>query len=286
MSMKSLTQTEGQSPRGTEPVCCEWQSPPDALYLAPGEVHLWLAILEVSDVVFSRVCGSLSDDEKKRAHQIRNLGDRCRYAVACGVLRDLLSRYLLCSPESVKFSYNKSGRPELGGRMASSDVYFNTSRAGCLASYAVVRGHRVGVALEKMQSRLADHHIAENFFSPLEARAVRRSLSLGQLDSFYNAWTRREAYVKAHGEDLGVSGHSLEFSLDPGRTDQVVDCEAVLWTIRAFHPAPGYMMTVAMEGEHCQPKFWRWNASEGSGNPGRAGLVLGVEPDAEGRVEE
>ena len=62
MCRKSLTQTEGQSPRGTEPVCCEWQSPPDAISLAPGEVHLWLAILEVSDVVFSRLCASLSDD--------------------------------------------------------------------------------------------------------------------------------------------------------------------------------------------------------------------------------
>lgn len=129
--------------------------------------------------------------------------------------------------------------------------------------------------------------MAENFLSPLEARAVRRSLCRsGNSISLYNAWTRREAYVKAHGEDLCVSGRSLEFSLDPGRTDLVVDSEDVPWSIRAFHPAPGRMMAVALEGEHCQPKFWRWNASEGCGDHGRAGLVLAAQPDAEGRVEE
>jgi len=286
MSLTSLVQTEGQFPRGTDPVFCEWQSPPNALHLAPGELHLWLANLEVSDVVFSRLCASLSSDEKERALHYRNLADRRRFGVACCVLRDLLSRYSLCSPDTAEFSYDKAGKHALGGRIASREVYFNTSRSCGLASYAIVRGRRVGVDLEKMRSRLADHHLAENFFSPLEARAVRRSLPLGQLDIFYNAWTRREAYVQAHGEDLVVSGRSLEFSPDPGRTDQVVDSEAVTWTVRAFHAAPGYMVAVAMEGKHCQPKFWRWNASGWSADPGHTGQVLGAEPEAEDRVEE
>jgi 4'-phosphopantetheinyl transferase len=280
MGLTSLVQTEGQSPPGTDPVFCEWQSPPDALNLESGELHLWLANLEVSDVVFSRLYASLSSNEKERALHYRNLADRRRFGVACCVLRDLLSRYGLGSSDTAEFSYDKAGKPDLRGRMASSEVYFNTSHSCDLASYAIVMGRRVGVDLEKMRSRLADHHLAENFFSPLEARAVRRSLPLGQLEIFYNAWTRREAYVKAHGEDLGVSGRSLEFSPDPGRTDQVVDSEAVAWTVRAFHAAPGYMLAVALEGEHCQPKFWRWNASEVSADAGRA------EPEAEGRVEE
>src|SRR6266849_4569811 len=105
MWLTSLRQTEGQFPRGSDPVFCEWQSPPAALHLVPGELHLWLANLEVSDVVFRHLGRSLSIDEKEGALHYRNLADRRRFGVACCVLRDLLSRHFVGWSDTAEFSY-------------------------------------------------------------------------------------------------------------------------------------------------------------------------------------
>jgi len=71
-------------------------------------------------------------------------------------------------------------------------------------------------------------------------------------EAFFNAWTRKEAYLKATGEGLVGLG-KVEVSLIPGEPAAVLRIEgsaqpARRWSMHHLLPARGYMAALAVEG--------------------------------------
>jgi len=167
------------------------------------EVRCWSVRLDVAPEAFY---ATLSQDERSRAARFRFDRDRRRFIVARATLRELLGRHVDTAASELRFVYNAFGKPalspEFGGRLK-----FNLSHSADLALIALATDREVGVDIE--------------YLRPDEPR------------TFFEEWTKQEAYVKARGE--GLSDGPVVF--------------AERWSLHTFEPAPGYIGALAVEAE-------------------------------------
>ncbi len=180
---------------------------------ADGAVDIWTARLNSPVYDLDRLSALLSPDE--RARQGRMLAGRVRdrFTVARASLRLLLGRYLASDPAAIEFTYGPRGKPSLAA--GGGGLRFNLAHSEDLAVYAIARGHEVGVDVERIREVPDLERIARRFFAP-EERAVLASLpAADRLRSFYLAWTRKEAYIKAVGDGLHIPLDSFSVSLGP-----------------------------------------------------------------------
>lgn len=179
-------------PRGSSPVDI-WCWELDRL---PAELAAWRPLLSV--------------DESARAARFVFDRDRDRYIAGRAVLRRILGRYLAKDPADLRFCYNGFGKPWLVGERAWS-LHFNLSHAGGVAALAVSHLHEIGIDIEERKPLKED--IARRFFSAAEYRQLRQLSGQDHLEAFYRCWTRKEAFVKAHGEGLSLDLASFDVSL-------------------------------------------------------------------------
>ena len=201
-------------------------------------------------IEFQRI---LDDDERRRAERFRFEKDRAHYLAARGALRLLLSRYLDVPPEAVVLEYNAYGKPSLSAAFAARDLRFNLSHSGELALYAFTHGRDVGVDIEWTGRRLDQpEQIAERYFSPAERAALRRLPDELKRQGFFNAWTRKEAYIKARGMGLYLALDQFDVSLDPAQPARLLatrddPAQASRWQMRDLAPGAGYVAALVVE---------------------------------------
>lgn len=209
-----------------------WQTPPHRVAIAPGELHLWRASLDVGPAQRERLAESLDAHERLRAARLRSVEDGERFRARRGVLRALLSRYVGAPPAALCFRDGARGKPELAG----AALQFNLAHSGALALYAVSFA-AVGVDVERVRRRFDWRPIVRRFFSPAERGAI------DDVAQFFACWTRKEAYLKARGDGLL---RPLDEPVDDG------------WWMREIQPAPGYAAAVAGAGDPPRVMCWRW----------------------------
>ena len=163
----------------------------------PDQVHVWRIALDSADVDLPNRLRTLSADERARAGRFRVPSDRASYALTRAVAREVLAGYCGIAPEGLTFDYGPAGKPRLTHPGAPR---FNISHSGTLAVVAVSRGE-VGIDVERRKRPLPD--VGAGVFSPEEARDIRSADD--PVIAFYDAWTRKEALVKAMGTGLGES---------------------------------------------------------------------------------
>jgi len=72
-----------------------------------------------------------------------------------------------------------------------------------------------------------------------------------QLEAFFAGWTRKEAYIKARGEGIGLLG-AIEVALSPGETPRLIRVdgrpdEPELWSMEALSPVEGFAAAVCLQ---------------------------------------
>jgi 4'-phosphopantetheinyl transferase len=154
----------------------------------------------------------LSPDEKGRAAQFRLERNRNTFAVAHGVLRILLGRYLNSSPDGILFKYGPKGKPALAG---SAAIDFNMSHSDSLAVFAFTAGCPVGIDVERIRPLPDMLTIADRFFCSAEAAELMSLAPDQRQHGFYLCWTRKEAYIKASGDGLSTPLDSFRVTLRP-----------------------------------------------------------------------
>jgi 4'-phosphopantetheinyl transferase len=238
-----------------------WIQPPDVLEMQPGQVDVWRVPLDLSPATVKRLESFLSADERTRAARFRFPGGAARYIVAHGHLRYILARYLNCDPKWLRFSTSEYGKPALQGY----SLEFNLSHSGERALVAVSPACRVGVDVERIRPELELIRMASRFFSQNEVNELM-ALPPGQHQrAFFTGWSRKEAYVKAHGFGLSLPLESFDVSLDEPailRATRPAAAEAARWTLRSLDVEPGYAAAVAAEGQGLEFRFWEFVAPE------------------------
>ena len=240
-----------------------WLTPPDLTILTDNEVHVWRADLSLPDSQLQTLFDILSSDEQARAESFHFPEDRARFIAAHGLLRVILSRYLDLEPAHITFSYGDHGKPALTNELGQEIVSFNMSHSGHLALYAITRGRKIGVDVERLQINFAFEPIAERFFAPREVAALRALPLELRTEAFFNGWTRKEAFIKARGQGLSLPLNQFEVSLVPGEPARLLyvaetPWEAASWSLHALEAGAGYAAAVAVEGHDWHLKCWQW----------------------------
>jgi 4'-phosphopantetheinyl transferase len=154
---------------------------------------------------------------------------RRRRILARSALRAVLARYLGTAPVAVRFAQDPDGKPRLAPAAGKRhDLFFSVARSADLCLVAVAASE-VGVDVEKVE-RLPDlDAVAERYFAPEEASAIRARRSRGDVAAFFAYWTCKEALIKALGGGLATT------DLD-GFLIRFVDAKPVLAACRYADP--------------------------------------------------
>jgi len=234
--------------------------PPDDLTLELNQVDIWRVSLKLDSDSVQQANSTLSADESQRAARFHFDKDRQRFTLSHIALRDILSRYLHIQPEKIIFTVGEYGKPAV---VSNLNLDFNLSHSGDYALIAVARGHKTGVDVEHFREELEIEKIAQRFFSN-EENAELMSLPLDQQPTgFFNCWTRKEAYIKAHGLGLSLPLDSFDVSLAPDepailRATRPNTHEVSKWTLLSLDVEDQYAGAVAVEGLNLDFRFWNW----------------------------
>ncbi|HYX81454.1 MAG TPA: 4'-phosphopantetheinyl transferase superfamily protein [Gemmatimonadales bacterium] len=226
--------------------------------LTTGDVHCWAVPLAASREAMARFCATLSPNERERTLRLRFEHHRRRFVIAHGVLRELLGRYCETEPRRLRFVNEPYGKPELHPEF-DGRLKFNLSHSADLAVIALAAGTDIGVDIEQIRDgpRSEYAEIASCFFSAPDREHLQRVPAHLYARAFYGCWTRKEAYVKARGDNLATSLDSL--AVPPPS-----------WTFFPVHPAPGYIGALAIEGTNWRVTQRTW--------PGPPGQVIAAPP--------
>ncbi len=235
-----------------EPIVHERQLPlSTALALSSGEIHVHYTMLDAPPGRIAALRELLADDEKARADRFRFTRDHNRYVIAHGWLRSILATYLQMHPRAIRFTYTPFGKPQVENAPSGLDLRFNLSHADKVALLAVARDVTLGVDVEQIRLDFPALDVAEHFFSEQERSVLAAVPPAVQHEAFFNAWTRKEAYIKAIGEGLSHPLADFDVSLIPGAPAQLLSTrpdpsEAGRWSLASFSPYPGYIAAVAV----------------------------------------
>jgi 4'-phosphopantetheinyl transferase len=235
---------------------------PTHLALSPEDVHVWRVALDQPAIRVERLAVLLSTDESQRAARFYRARDRQRFIVGRGLLRVILGYYLDVPPGQIQFCYGIRGKPALSNTDGSSVLQFNVSHSHNLAVYAIARDRELGIDLEHLRLVNEADRIVRSFFTQSE-QAIWATLPADQKQAaFFNAWTRKEAYLKAIGDGLALPTSQVEVTLAPDQPAQLLSvrgdaAEASHWSMRSFHPAPGYTAALVVAGQNWHLTCWQ-----------------------------
>jgi len=225
----------------------KWMPAPESLKLAPDSVHLWLASLDLPASSLPPLVGLLNSEESSRAARFVQFRDQHRFTVARAVLRLLLARYLSCSPSAVLLQTGEFGKPVLAVEGRELPLQFNLSHSHGLAIYAIAFNHELGVDLEWVRPGIASEEIATRYFSIRERQELLSLPPELRGEGFFNAWTRKESYIKAHGKGLQIPLKSFDVTLAPGQPVVLRSSDADRWRIYSFIPAENFAAALTVE---------------------------------------
>jgi 4'-phosphopantetheinyl transferase len=192
----------------------------------------------------------LSSDERSRSSSFAFEHLSTRFIFARGVLRLLAGSYLDVSPETVQFAYGPAGKPRI--QTPSSDLMFNLSHSEDLAVYAFTRGCEIGVDVERQRSSPDLPQVAAHFFHPDELADLNALPETDRTAAFFRCWTRKEAYLKAHGGGLSIPLDSFRVSLGSDEAVPLLQRDSANaftgCSVHGFVPAAGYVAALAYQG--------------------------------------
>jgi 4'-phosphopantetheinyl transferase len=237
-----------------------WQSPPVDLKLAQDEVHVWCMALDQEPALVERFHATLTGDEQERAAKFYFPKDRQHFIVARGLLRLILGRYLDQAPTQLRFVYNAYGKPSLE---ATPSLHFNLSHSKGLALLGVSSDRELGIDLEYVRTDFPFEQVAKSVFSVPEQAILRSLPEAAKPEAFFNAWTRKEAYIKALGQGLSIPLDQFDVAFLPGEPAALREVRGTWanahdWTLQHLAPAPDYAGAIAVAGSGWQMRCWRW----------------------------
>ncbi|HYT68207.1 MAG TPA: 4'-phosphopantetheinyl transferase superfamily protein [Vicinamibacterales bacterium] len=205
------------------------------------QVHLWLVQVDIASV--PRLLPLLSDEERDRARRYFAAMDAARFAVGRATLRLLAAHYLHSAAESLQFHYDQYGKPHLRGT-GDRRLHFNVSHSGGLALLAFCTATEVGIDIERVRDVADSEEIIRRVFHAADAEAWTRLPIELRRRSFFEHWTRREAYLKALG--TGVASAAV-------RVSSAQDEE---WSFIDATPSDEYAAALAIKGREWHLQSW------------------------------
>jgi 4'-phosphopantetheinyl transferase len=223
-----------------------WKGPPRMTHGLPAssrkaalderEAHVWRVALDDVFPYEDGLVSCLSPEERMRSAQFLAPLERRRFILSRIVLRHVLAGYHGGAAADVPLAREAGGRPFV---QDAEGLFFSLSHSGGVALIAVA-DVRVGIDVERVRPVPRAAGIARRVMHP-ETVAVLESLPQAQLEAaFLDAWTQREAHVKALGGGLFRTADELPF--DPLQPDDATvrmvasRIDGSAWSVARFRP--------------------------------------------------
>ena len=150
----------------------DWPTAPAGLKPAADEVHVWAAALDRPRTRSPNCRACLSDEERQRAERFRHAPSRDEFIVARALLAPAACANVSAwTPRQVRFSQTARGKPRLAAE--PPPLCFNVSHSHGMALFALTGRCEVGVDVERVRPFSDEMGLAERFFTPREAAALR-----------------------------------------------------------------------------------------------------------------
>jgi 4'-phosphopantetheinyl transferase len=225
------------------------------------EVHIWR--LEPEPLVdLSRYSDLLSRDEQQRAARFRFPHLTRNFIADHGRMRLILGAYTGLAPQNLVFALNEFGKPELADYPAS--LRFNLSHTEGLSLLALCLDSPVGIDLEAVRQMNDWRDVAQSHFSQNEVAALHEMTESDQQNAFFRCWTRKEAFLKAHGFGLSIPLDSFAVSLDRERTPALLECkwdpeETKRWSFVSLDLGAKFIGALAIAGKNWRIRYLDWS---------------------------
>ncbi|MEM9326220.1 MAG: 4'-phosphopantetheinyl transferase superfamily protein [Bacteroidota bacterium] len=186
--------------------------------------------------------------------------DRSSFVVTRATLRSLLGLYLGIPARTVTFTYSKYGKPSLS---TGQDLYFNVSHSGLMALAGFSIDEPIGVDIEERVDSSDLRLTARRVFTDLELAELNNLAPEQYTEGFYNAWTRKEAFIKAVGHGLSFPLKEFSVSLAPNKQAQLLETkfdpnEKEHWTMKAIDVPSSYHAAFATRSTVREYVFRKW----------------------------
>ncbi|HEY3594759.1 MAG TPA: 4'-phosphopantetheinyl transferase superfamily protein [Polyangiaceae bacterium] len=194
----------------------------------------------------------LSIDEGERFERIVHDETRHEFLVARALVRRTLSLYCEnMAPADWRFENNAFGRPEIAAGQIELDLRFNLSHAHGLVACAVALGRTVGIDVEWNQREPSMLSSIQHFFSPTEVRDLLALPEPARPARFFQVWTLKEAYIKAHGKGLSMPLADFSFRFDGpdghARLEPAPGDSADRWRVWTWNPSDEHNLALLAE---------------------------------------
>jgi 4'-phosphopantetheinyl transferase len=215
------------------------------------EVHLWR--VKLSTEPEHHWHGILATDEQERAHRFHFAADRHRFTVTRGLLWTLLGRYIEMAPESLCFAYNEFGKPSLVRAQNPRGIQFNVAHSGDCSLLVFGLATHLGVDIEHLRIERNAMDLARAILSTCQYAPFLGLPDAVRKETFFKAWTRREAIAKAIGGGLFIALDNL----------RVEEASAPEWSIRNIEVNRHYAAAIAIRARHIDLRLWDWTVVSG-----------------------
>lgn len=247
-----------------------WQQPDLVNFdftLTPATVHIWRWLGPTPETYLEQLQKLLNPEEQTRAKRFHFAKDRHQFITARGILRELLGRYLSLPAAEIIFEATRYGKPSVIGSQNLIDLHFNISHSNQCILFAFTLHTELGVDVEFPKVNIDYDGIGTRFFAPNEREQLARLEGADKCTGFYNAWTRKEAYIKAIGEGLSHPLEDFDVTLIPGEPASLTRVahnpeQLNKWALVAFSPAKGYFAALAVPKQKPQIAFYDWRARD------------------------
>ena len=238
-----------------------WFPESESLALGRGELHVWHGSLNLPEALHCDLEARLTPEEQQRAAKFLTSQAREHFVAARGILRQLLGAYLGIRAEEVAFRYGPHGKPSLA-RGHDSRICFNASHSGGMGMLVFAEEREVGADLEQMRADAGGMEIAARFFSQEEKAELAKLPPELRNEAFFRCWTRKEAYVKARGEGMGIPLESFTVRFADDREQQMVDETGRRWSCYGIELPRGFTGAVVAAGQGWRLRQREWCPGE------------------------
>jgi 4'-phosphopantetheinyl transferase len=220
-------------------------------FRATNEIHVWHISLNRS-TDDHEMLQILAPEERARADRFHFADDRDRWLESKYAMRLILGSYLDTHPEELRFVYGSHGKPSIDPRHHSQLLHFNLAHSGDLALLAVTAASHVGIDVECRRDVIDALKIAETFFCREEIAELSSLHGSEVSDAFLRCWTRKEAYLKAHGSGLSIPLNRVRVSLGEFELARILLVDgssqaADKWRLHHLALEPEYVGAVAVK---------------------------------------
>jgi len=200
--------------------------------MSNARIDVYLFDLNPEEEEVALLCTLLNREERARAERFKAAEHTRRFIVRRARLRQVLAEHSGQAPDKIRYVTGAQGKPAplssedgtplCDARSAGPALHFNTSSSVDTGLIGVTCAAPLGVDIEQKRELTDRNAVVRRFFSAAEQRDFNSVPEADKCQAFFNAWTRKEAVIKATGEGLRTPLDSFDVTLIPGQSARLL----------------------------------------------------------------